>query len=110
MFYFSFVLVEPKLTDEMERISIFGIRPGTENFNLYDAFKILLMSLDLRIREDYFISDVFIIDFKNLTASLIKNFTLPAVKKFADCGLVSKKQIHVGWVDHGRPCSFEVQL
>ncbi|KAJ9598618.1 hypothetical protein L9F63_010708 [Diploptera punctata] len=83
----GFIIPLPKLTDELDRITIFGLYSGVEDFEIYSVCKTLLMSLEIRMCEDYNMKDIIIIDFKNITAKSVLRITLPAMKKFVDCAL-----------------------
>ncbi|KAJ9598614.1 hypothetical protein L9F63_010704, partial [Diploptera punctata] len=80
-----FIVLLPKLTDDLDRVGIMGFY--SEDFNIYSAFKLLLMCLEMRMCEDYNLKDIVIIDFNNITAMSVTKITLPAVKKFAECSL-----------------------
>ncbi|KAJ9598617.1 hypothetical protein L9F63_010707, partial [Diploptera punctata] len=66
---------------------MFGVYSDKEDFDIYSLFKMILMSIELRMCEDYNLKDIIIIDFKNITAKSVVRITLPAVKKFTDCAL-----------------------
>ncbi|KAJ9598613.1 hypothetical protein L9F63_010703 [Diploptera punctata] len=81
----GFFVGAEKLTNELDRVVIFGFY--SEEFNIYSAYKGLLMNLELRMCEDYYLKDIVIIDYKNITAKAVLRITLPSAKKFADCTL-----------------------
>jgi hypothetical protein len=47
------------------------------------------MVLDVRMREDYYTSDIIILDVSNLTLAHAAKYTIPIWKKIEVCGLVS---------------------
>jgi hypothetical protein len=51
--------------------------------------KIGEMVLEIRIREDYCLSDIYIIDLAKYSVGHIPKFTLPDIKKYELCATVS---------------------
>jgi hypothetical protein len=80
----------PQLTEELDRVTISAIfDPDPENYSVLDAIKLLFMILNIRTRDDYCLSDIFIFDVNNLTMAHAAKYTIPIWKKIEVCGLVS---------------------
>lgn len=80
----------PQLTEEFERVTISAITDrDPDKYSVYDAVKLLFMTLDVRMREDYYTSDVIIMDVNNFTIAHAVKYTIPIWKKIEVCGLVS---------------------
>ncbi|KDR19513.1 retinol-binding protein pinta-like [Zootermopsis nevadensis] len=78
----------PQLTEEFERVTISAITDrDPDKYSVYDAVKLLFMTLDVRMREDYYTSDVIIMDVNNFTIAHAVKYTIPIWKKIEVCGL-----------------------
>jgi hypothetical protein len=47
------------------------------------------MALDIRIREDYGLADIYVVDLGEYSLGHIPHFTPPVLKKFLSCAVVS---------------------
>jgi hypothetical protein len=63
--------------------------PDPAKYSVHDAVKLLFMILDVRMREDYYTSDILIFDVSNMTVAHAAKYTIPLWKKIEVCGLVS---------------------
>lgn len=78
------------MTEEFDRVTISAILdPDPDKYSVLDAVKLLFMSLDLRMRDDYYMADIFIFDVNNFTLGHAAKYTIPIWKKIEVCGLVS---------------------
>ena len=90
-FYCSYGFVVPKLTSRCDRILIVGFNPvDPEDLDEWMLYKILCMSYEIRLCEDYYNKDIIIVDSKNLTLNHLTKFSLPGIKKAIHCGQVSR--------------------
>jgi hypothetical protein len=82
----------PELTPEFDRVNIFGLFNSNidDTFNLLDAFKTLLCTKEIRMCEDYYSKDIYILDMKNINLSIITKVTPTLLKKLETCSMVSK--------------------
>jgi len=90
----------PQLTADGNRVVVFGVPPsdGTD-YNTLNAYRLFQMMTEIRISEDYCLSDIFVGDFGNFTLRLITKITPPLLKKFELCALVSSKYIFCVYKD-----------
>ena len=84
----------PQLTPDCDRVIIMGLPPsdGTEFTMLY-VVKLFQMMMEIRISEDYCLSDIFVMDFGNVTLRHVTKITPSIVKKCELCALVSSTNI-----------------
>jgi hypothetical protein len=80
----------PQLTPNCERVVMYGLLPldGTD-WNILHAIKLFILLMEIRISEDYCSSDIFVIDYSNLTLGHMSKVTPSYLKKFELCGFVS---------------------
>ncbi|KAJ4426589.1 hypothetical protein ANN_26387 [Periplaneta americana] len=72
----------PELTENLDRVIPVGLLdPDATFFNLDLALKALIMHLDVRLHEDYHLSNIGIIDMKNYTLSHVTKITVSQLKK-----------------------------
>jgi len=83
-----------QLTPECDRVMVVGLPPtdGME-FNMLYVVRLLQMLMEIRISEDYWRSDIYVIDFGNFTLRHVTKVTPSFVKKFELCAIVSSKNI-----------------
>jgi hypothetical protein len=87
----------PQLTPNCDRVTILGFSsPDITNFDVMHQIKIGQMILEIRISEDYCLSDIYILDFNNCTLGHVSKFTLPVLKKYLLCAIVSTSSIICG--------------
>jgi len=84
----------PQLTPDCDRVVICGLPPsdGMEFNTLYMA-KLMQMVMEIRISEDYCLSDIFVADMANMTLRHISKITPSFLKKFEICAFVSSTHI-----------------
>jgi hypothetical protein len=84
----------PQLTADCDRVVLFGVPPsdGTD-FNPVYEFRLFQMMTEIRISEDYCLSDIYVADFGNFTLRHIAKITPSLLKKFQLCALVSSSYI-----------------
>jgi hypothetical protein len=63
--------------------------PDPSNTVVLDILKLCFMVQEIRMCEDYCVSDIYIMDYNNFTVRHIRKFTLPALKKIEVCAMVS---------------------
>jgi len=94
LFRCRYFLPMPQLTPDCNRVVVCGLPPsdGTD-FNTEFAMRLLQMIMEIRISDDYCLSDIYVIDYGNITLRHISKMTPSLVKKFELCVLVSSTQI-----------------
>ncbi|KDR19511.1 Alpha-tocopherol transfer protein-like [Zootermopsis nevadensis] len=90
----------PQLTPDCDRVILFGLlTSNTKDFDPLDFCKLHQMGLEIRISEDYCMSEIFIVDLLNYTLAHVTKITIPLIKKFELCGIggcnVRVKAIHI---------------
>jgi hypothetical protein len=63
------------------------------NFDALDYMRVTEMALEIRIREDYCLSDIYVLDLAKYSLGHIPHFTLPVLKKFILCAVVSTEDL-----------------
>jgi hypothetical protein len=80
----------PQLTPEYDRVMIYVFQSNdATQYHILDNIKLMLMSQEIRISEDYCLSDIVIIDVANYTLEHAAKVTLTHMKKYELCVLVS---------------------
>jgi hypothetical protein len=80
----------PQLTPDYERVIICGLlHSDDKTFDILQIMKLLIMIQEIRMSEDYCRSDIIVFDFSNYNLAHILKFSLPIVKKYELCLLVS---------------------
>jgi hypothetical protein len=84
----------PQLTPDCDRVVVIGLPPtdGMDFMPMY-MIKLLLMMMEIRISEEYCLSDIYVLDFVNITLRHVTRITPSWVKKFELCGIVSSANI-----------------
>jgi hypothetical protein len=84
----------PQLTAQFERVVIYGLLNTDDN--IYDFLlniKLVQMIQEIRISEDYCISDIVIVDFGQFNLGHLSKLSVTNVKKYETCVLVSSLEI-----------------
>jgi hypothetical protein len=80
----------PQLTPDYDRVMVFRLlTPNTTHFDLINILKIIQMVMEVRISEDYCRSDIQIYDLSFISVGHISKFTLPLLRKYEMCAIVS---------------------
>jgi hypothetical protein len=80
----------PQLTSNCDRVIVWGLQTSdTAHYNATNAIKICLMIVDIRTREDFCLSDIYVLDLANLSLGHVAMFTVLDMKKLALCSFVS---------------------
>jgi hypothetical protein len=84
----------PQLTADCDRVVVLGVQPsdGTD-FNILYVIKLFQLIMEIRISEDYCLSDIYVVDYGNITLRHITKATPSMVKKYELCALVSFRNI-----------------
>jgi len=84
----------PQLTPDCDRVIVLGVPPsdGMEFNALYMA-KLIQMVMEIRISEDYCLSDIFVADYGNVNLRHITKITPSLIKKYEMCAFVSTTYI-----------------
>jgi hypothetical protein len=96
----TFFFPMPQLTPNCERVLVLGFQPsdGTEFSPLHLA-KIVQLVTEIRSSEDYCLSDIFIVDYANISPRHVTKFTPEFVKKYELCAFTSYnirfKAVHI---------------
>jgi len=80
----------PQLTTDCDRVTVFGLPPtdGIE-FNMLYLVKLVQMTMEIRMSEDYWLSDIYVMDYGNFTLRHVTKITPSLVKKCEVCAIVS---------------------
>ncbi|PSN57137.1 hypothetical protein C0J52_01289 [Blattella germanica] len=71
----------PQLTPEGDRISVHGLySEDVSNFVMEDLMRLMLMYMDVKLLEDYYLRNIFIMDMKDLSVTHVMK-TPPALMK-----------------------------
>ena len=85
-----FVCPISQLTEDYCRVTVMGcLDPDPSNIVVLDILKLCFMVQEIRMCEDYCLSDIYIMDYKNFTVGHVGKVTLPALKKMVVCAMVS---------------------
>jgi hypothetical protein len=88
----------PKLTPQHDRVIIYGlINPDVNEFDILHQIKLPQMIQEIRISEDYCRSDIIVCDMANYSLAHILKVSVPYVKKYELCVLVSSLVIRDGY-------------
>ena len=89
----------PHLTPDCDRVVVVSLPPsdGME-FNPMYIFKLIQMVMEIRISEDYCRSDIYEVDYSNITLHHVTKMTPSHVKKYELCAVVSSTDIF--WVNN----------
>lgn len=80
----------PQLTSDCDRVIIFGLQTSdTTNFDALNYIRVTQMALEIRIREDYCLSDIYILDLAKFSLGHVPRLTITVLKKFILCAVVS---------------------
>jgi len=90
----------PQLTPDCDRVVILGLPPSDGmDFNVLYVIRLFQMMMEIRISEDYWLSDIYVIDYGYITLRHITKITPSLLKKFELCALVSNTYIFWGYKD-----------
>jgi hypothetical protein len=85
-----FFLPLPQLTPEYERVAVIGLlTPDSTKFNMLHMIKLIQIISEIRISEDYCLSDIHIFDFGNASLGHLSKVTPSYLKKSETCAIVS---------------------
>jgi hypothetical protein len=94
LFHCRYFTPMPQLTQDCDRVVIIGIPPTDGmDFMPMDVIKLFQMMMDIRISEDYCRSDIWVVDYANLTLRHVIKLTPSDLKKFVLCAIVSSSNI-----------------
>ena len=80
----------PQLTPDYDRVIVFRLlTPDTTHFDPINILKMIQMVMEIRISEDYCRSDIQIYDLSFISVGHVSKFTLPLLKKYEMCAIVS---------------------
>ena len=84
----------PRLTPDCDRVIVAVLPPlnGMEFHPLYMT-KLVQLVMEIRISEDYWLSDILVADYANISLQHISKMTPSWVKKYEMCALVSNRNI-----------------
>ncbi|XP_069698935.1 alpha-tocopherol transfer protein-like [Periplaneta americana] len=78
----------PRMTPEYERVVCFGLlSKDTTDLVIEDWYRISLMTVEVRMCEDYSLRDIFVIDLANYTLAHVAKFSFPSMKKVEVCNI-----------------------
>ena len=94
LFRCRFFFPMPQLTPDCDRVIVLGVPPsdGME-FNALFMAKMIQLVMEIRISEDYCLSDILVADYGNITLRHITKITPSLVKKYEMCAFVSLANI-----------------
>ena len=101
LFRCRFFLPMTQLTTDCDRVIVYGMPPsdGTD-WNTLNEIRLFQMLTEIRISEDYCLSDILVADFSNITLRHIAKITPPLVKKLELCAFVSITYIYCVFKDN----------
>jgi hypothetical protein len=80
----------PKLTPQHDRVTICGmLNPDINEYDMLQQIKLPQLVLEIRISEDYCRSNIIVFDMASFSLAHILKFSVPYVKKFELCAVVS---------------------
>jgi hypothetical protein len=80
-----------QLTEDHSRVTVLGcLEPDPNKIILQDILKLCFMVQDVRMCEDYCISDIYIMDYNRFSVGHISKVTLPILKKMEVCAMVCR--------------------
>jgi hypothetical protein len=84
----------PQLTPDCDRVVVMGLPPsdGIDFRPLY-AVRLLQMMMEIRISEDYCRSDIYVLDYGNITLRHVTKITPSILKKYELCAIVSNTNV-----------------
>lgn len=86
----SFCIPVSQLTPDCDRVILFGLQTSdTTHYNALNAIKLCHMIMEIRISEDYCLSDVYVVDLEKYSLGHVRQVTIPLIRKFEICVLVS---------------------
>jgi hypothetical protein len=89
-YHYRSILPMPHLTPDCDRVMIFRLlTPESTHFNMINILKLIQMVMEVRISEDYCRSDIQIYDFSFISVGHVSKITLPSLKKYEMCAIVS---------------------
>ena len=84
----------PQLTPDCDRFVLIAVAPTDGvDFNMLYVVRLLQMLMEIRISEDYWRSDIYVVDYGNFTLRHVTKVTPSFVKKFELCAIVSSTNI-----------------
>jgi len=94
LYHCRFCFPMPQLTPDCDRVTVFGLSPTDGmDFNPLYMIQLFQMVQEIRISEDYCRSDIYVIDYANITLPHVTKMTPSIVKKFVLCAIVSNTNI-----------------
>jgi len=84
----------PQLTPDCDRVVVVVLPPlnGMEFHPLY-MIKLVQMVMEIRISEDYWLSDIYEADYANISLQHISKIRPSLIKKYEICALLSNRNI-----------------
>jgi hypothetical protein len=84
----------PQLTKDCDRVVVIFLPPTDgKDFVWLDVIKLFQMMMEIRISEDYWRYDIYVLDYANITLRHVTKITPSDMKKFEICVLVSNTNI-----------------
>jgi hypothetical protein len=80
----------PQLTSDCDRVIVTGLQPKNDfDFIPLDIIRLFQLMMEIRMTEDYCRSDIYVIDYANLTLHHVTKITPSIVRKLELCAFVS---------------------
>lgn len=84
----------PQLTSDCDRVVVVGLLPKDGlDFIPLNIIRLFQLMMEIRMSEDYCRSDIYVIDYGNITLRHVSKITPSHVKKFEICAFVSGTDI-----------------
>jgi len=84
----------PQLTPDCDRVMVLGFPPSDGmDFSMLYLLRLIQMVMEIRISEDYCLSDILIVDYCNITLRHMTKVTPSLIKKYEICAVVSMTYI-----------------
>jgi hypothetical protein len=84
----------PQLTPDCDRVVVYRLPTSdSTDFNMLYVIKLLIMMMEIKISEDYCISDIYVVDWSNISIGHVSKITPSSLKKYELCVVVSSSNI-----------------
>jgi len=92
LLHFRCLIPLPQLTEDYDRVTLMTyLDQDPSKYFVYDVIKLACMVSEIRLIEDYNLSEIIIIDLNNITVGHAVKYTLPVIKKLQLSVKVSSK-------------------
>ena len=79
----------PELTEDLDRITVWGYAENHDGYDFIATMKTILQIQEIRMREDYNLKEIYVINMKYCRLADCQQVTFPLLRKFEACAMVS---------------------